>query len=132
MADTVSVLGVFQFATVVFMCGRRERGVGLPRGLSSSRSGCDVRQPLDPIVPFQQWLCLTSSVQTYKFNVGMTCGGCSNAVNRALTKLDGTCLPCVSKVDISLETQIVEVQATIPQADVLEAIKKTGKPVTPL
>ncbi|RUP17289.1 heavy metal-associated domain-containing protein [Jimgerdemannia flammicorona] len=68
-----------------------------------------------------------ADTQTYKFNVGMTCGGCSNAVNRALTKLDG-----VSKVDISLETQIVEVQATIPQADVLEAIKKTGKPVTPL
>lgn len=30
---------------------------------------------------------------TYKFNVSMSCGGCSGAVNRVLGKLDGMPLP---------------------------------------
>lgn len=28
----------------------------------------------------------------YKFNVTMTCGGCSGAIERVLKKLDGRCL----------------------------------------
>lgn len=30
-----------------------------------------------------------SDLHTYEFNVTMTCGGCSGAINRVLTKLEG-------------------------------------------
>jgi copper chaperone CopZ len=33
-----------------------------------------------------------SAEHTYKFNVSMSCGGCSGAVNRVLGKLDGLSL----------------------------------------
>jgi copper chaperone len=33
------------------------------------------------------------SDHTYNFNITMTCGGCSGAVERVLKKLDGVCLP---------------------------------------
>ncbi|KAJ3117602.1 Cytosolic copper metallochaperone [Phlyctochytrium bullatum] len=65
---------------------------------------------------------------TYKFKVGMTCSGCSGAVNRILSKTDG-----VSSFDISLETQTVTVNtATLSKDQVFEAIKKSGKPVEAL
>ncbi|CAO3636480.1 unnamed protein product [Cunninghamella echinulata] len=60
----------------------------------------------------------------YKFNVTMSCGGCSNAVNKALSRLEG-----IEKVDISLEDQTVLVNTDLPLDTVLEAIKKTGKTV---
>ncbi|KAI8969171.1 hypothetical protein BDF20DRAFT_827437, partial [Mycotypha africana] len=60
----------------------------------------------------------------YKFNVEMSCSGCSNAVNRALTRLEG-----VKNVDISLEKQEVVVDTELPRETVLAAIKKTGKNV---
>ncbi|KAJ3163891.1 Cytosolic copper metallochaperone [Irineochytrium annulatum] len=64
----------------------------------------------------------------YKFKVGMTCGGCSGAVNRILSKTDG-----VDSFDISLETQTVVVNSTKLSKDEVEAaIKKSGKPVEPL
>ncbi|CAO3672048.1 unnamed protein product [Umbelopsis ramanniana] len=63
----------------------------------------------------------------YKYTVAMSCSGCSNAVNRALNKLEG-----VEKVDIDLEKQLVVVDATVPQEKVLETITKTGKAVTPI
>ncbi|KAL1934793.1 hypothetical protein VTP01DRAFT_6975 [Rhizomucor pusillus] len=62
--------------------------------------------------------------QQYTFNVEMACSGCSNAVNRALSKLEG-----VEKIDISLEKQQVVVESTLPREEVLAAIKKTGKTV---
>jgi hypothetical protein len=31
----------------------------------------------------------TAEQRTYKFNVSMSCGGCSGAVDRVLKKLDG-------------------------------------------
>jgi copper chaperone len=34
-----------------------------------------------------------SAQHTYKFNVSMSCGGCSGAVNRVLGKLDGSSPP---------------------------------------
>jgi copper chaperone len=34
-----------------------------------------------------------SAEHTYKFNVSMSCGGCSGAVNRVLGKLDGMLCP---------------------------------------
>jgi hypothetical protein len=37
-----------------------------------------------------------SAEHTYKFNVSMSCGGCSGAVNRVLGKLDGmSCFFCL-------------------------------------
>ncbi|CCD25730.1 copper metallochaperone ATX1 NDAI_0F04120 [Naumovozyma dairenensis CBS 421] len=61
----------------------------------------------------------------YQFNVVMTCSGCSNAINRVLTKLE----PEVSKIDISLEDQTVDVTTSLPYETILEKISKTGKEV---
>ncbi|KAG8790568.1 Cytosolic copper metallochaperone [Ceratobasidium sp. 428] len=59
---------------------------------------------------------------TYKFNVVMTCSGCSGAVTRVLQKAEG-----VKTYDVSLEKQEVTVTGTIPYDDLLAKIKKTGK-----
>ncbi|KAF9564615.1 hypothetical protein CPC08DRAFT_684788 [Agrocybe pediades] len=66
------------------------------------------------------------SEHTYKFDVKMTCSGCSGAVTRVLekAKADG-----VSSFTVNLETQEVIVNGTIPYDDVLAKIKKTGKEV---
>ncbi|KAF2833620.1 hypothetical protein CC86DRAFT_12299 [Ophiobolus disseminans] len=63
---------------------------------------------------------------TYKFNVAMSCGGCSGAVERVLKKLDG-----VESYNVSLETQTAEVVAadSLTFDTVLEKIQKTGKKV---
>jgi len=63
---------------------------------------------------------------TYKFNVTMTCGGCSGAVERVLKKLDG-----VKSFDVSLDSQTATVTTadTLDYSTVLEKIKKTGKKV---
>ncbi|KAI5195301.1 hypothetical protein E4T42_08228 [Aureobasidium subglaciale] len=66
------------------------------------------------------------SDHTYNFNITMTCGGCSGAVERVLKKLDG-----VKSFDVSLDSQTASV-VTEPSLDyttVLEKIKKTGKKV---
>ncbi|KAK5127401.1 hypothetical protein LTR85_006740 [Meristemomyces frigidus] len=62
----------------------------------------------------------------YKFNVSMTCGGCSGAVERVLKKLDG-----VKSYDVSLDTQTatVKTEENVDYSTVLEKIKKTGKKV---
>ncbi|KAK0251866.1 Cytosolic copper metallochaperone [Friedmanniomyces endolithicus] len=62
----------------------------------------------------------------YKFNVTMTCGGCSGAVERVLKKLDG-----VKSFDVSLDSQTANVVTadSVEYATVLEKIKKTGKKV---
>ncbi|KAJ3017148.1 Cytosolic copper metallochaperone [Thoreauomyces humboldtii] len=53
----------------------------------------------------------------------MTCGGCSGAVTRILTKAEG-----VKSFDVSLETQVVTVTSdTLSQDDVLAIVKKAGK-----
>ncbi|KAJ3489090.1 hypothetical protein NLI96_g2393 [Meripilus lineatus] len=64
------------------------------------------------------------SEHTYKFDVKMTCTGCSGAVERVLKKTEG-----VASYDISLEKQEVIVKGTIPYDDLLAKIKKTGKEV---
>ncbi|KDR81641.1 hypothetical protein GALMADRAFT_239714 [Galerina marginata CBS 339.88] len=66
------------------------------------------------------------SEHTYKFDVKMTCSGCSGAVTRVLekAKADG-----VTSYKVDLETQEVLVNATLPYDDVLARIKKTGKEV---
>lgn len=62
----------------------------------------------------------------FHFDVSMSCSGCSNAVNRVLTKLDG-----VEKIDISLEKQTVDVEtkSSLDFDTVYQAIAKTGKTI---
>ncbi|KAK4122795.1 hypothetical protein N657DRAFT_574759 [Parathielavia appendiculata] len=62
----------------------------------------------------------------YQFNVSMSCGGCSGAVERVLKKLEG-----VQKYEVSLETQTATVFAdeSLPYEKVLRTIAKTGKKV---
>jgi len=62
----------------------------------------------------------------YKFNVKMTCGGCSGAVERVLKKLDG-----VKDFSVSLDTQTADIttEDSLSYETVLEKIKKTGKQV---
>ncbi|CRG85596.1 hypothetical protein PISL3812_02641 [Talaromyces islandicus] len=62
----------------------------------------------------------------YKFNVSMSCGGCSGAVERVLKKLDG-----VKSFDVSLDSQTATVvtEDSLPYDTVLATIKKTGKAV---
>ncbi|CCF50723.1 hypothetical protein NDA11_007646 [Ustilago hordei] len=64
------------------------------------------------------------SQHEYKFEVIMTCSGCSGAVSKVLSKLDG-----VDSFDVSLENQTVVVKGSAPYQTVLEKIKKTGKEV---
>ncbi|KAH8803289.1 iron copper transporter [Xylogone sp. PMI_703] len=63
---------------------------------------------------------------TYKFNVTMTCGGCSGAVDRVLKRLDG-----VKSYEVSLDSQTATVVAepSLAYETVLKTIKKTGKKV---
>ncbi|KAJ7097893.1 hypothetical protein B0H15DRAFT_627461 [Mycena belliarum] len=61
-----------------------------------------------------------SAEHKYKFDVKMTCSGCSGAITRVLER---------AKPDVNLETQEVLVTGTIPYEDVLAKIKKTGKEV---
>ncbi|KAF9159410.1 Cytosolic copper metallochaperone [Actinomortierella ambigua] len=60
----------------------------------------------------------------YKYDVTMSCGGCSGAITRVLKKLNG-----VDSFDVSLENQSVTVDsATLSEQEILTAIKQTGKP----
>ncbi|KAK4655836.1 Cytosolic copper metallochaperone [Podospora pseudocomata] len=63
----------------------------------------------------------------YHFNIVMSCGGCSGAVDRVLKKLEG-----VKSYTVSLETQTATVIAedSLPYEKVLKTIAKTGKKVT--
>ncbi|KAJ8606798.1 hypothetical protein MRB53_040724 [Persea americana] len=80
----------------------------------------------------------------YEFNVKMTCGGCSGAVERVLKKLDGMLWALafrmllsdlrlgVKSFDVSLPEQTAKVTASpeLSYDSVLATIKKTGKQVT--
>ncbi|EYE92557.1 copper metallochaperone ATX1 [Aspergillus glaucus CBS 516.65] len=62
----------------------------------------------------------------YKFNVSMSCGGCSGAVERVLKKLEG-----VKSFDVKLDSQTADVvtEPSVSYDTVLATIKKTGKAV---
>jgi copper chaperone len=70
---------------------------------------------------------MTKEVQ---FNVGMTCGGCSGAVTRILSKIEG-----VEKVDANVETKkvVVTCSETVEDQALLDALlnwaKAAGKAV---
>jgi copper chaperone len=88
----------------------------------------------------------------YKFNITMTCGGCSGAVERVLKKLEGKSIlivkriqeirprdshtnilssPGVKEYDVSLDSQTATIKTdeSVDYSTVLEKIKKTGKAV---
>ncbi|OIW27160.1 hypothetical protein CONLIGDRAFT_682238 [Coniochaeta ligniaria NRRL 30616] len=69
---------------------------------------------------------MADAEHTYKFNVSMSCSGCSGAVDRVLKKLDG-----VKSYEVSLENQTATVVAgaDLPFETVLQKIAKTGKKV---
>ncbi|OIV98827.1 hypothetical protein TanjilG_08483 [Lupinus angustifolius] len=60
--------------------------------------------------------------QTVVLKVGMSCQGCSGAVNRVLGKLEG-----VESYDIDLKEQKVTVKGNVEPETVLQAVAKTGK-----
>ncbi|KAJ4306767.1 Cytosolic copper metallochaperone [Collariella sp. IMI 366227] len=63
---------------------------------------------------------------TYTFNVAMSCGGCSGAIERVLKRLEG-----VKSYTVSLDSQTATVVAepSLPYEKVLKTIAKTGKKV---
>ncbi|EEH55134.1 uncharacterized protein MICPUCDRAFT_19059 [Micromonas pusilla CCMP1545] len=63
---------------------------------------------------------------TIVLKVAMMCGGCSGAVERVLSKMEG-----VDAFDVNLETQKVTVKGSVTQEEVIEKIAKTGKAVEP-
>ncbi|KAH6971773.1 hypothetical protein BGZ61DRAFT_532785 [Ilyonectria robusta] len=65
-----------------------------------------------------------SESHTYEFNVSMSCGGCSGAIDRVLKKLEG-----VDSYEVSLENQTAKVVTGLPYETVLQKIAKTGKKV---
>ncbi|KAL8737489.1 MAG: hypothetical protein Q9181_001619 [Wetmoreana brouardii] len=68
-----------------------------------------------------------ASPHHYKFDITMTCSGCSGAIERVLKKMEG-----IDKYEVSLESQTADVyaQESLAYETVLEKIKKTGKTIT--
>jgi len=66
------------------------------------------------------------STHTYKFNVKMSCGGCSGAVSRALTKAEAV---GDGNFEVDLEEQKVVVRSAADYETVRSIISKTGKEV---
>ncbi|KAK9387453.1 hypothetical protein V1515DRAFT_535419 [Lipomyces mesembrius] len=66
------------------------------------------------------------SSHEYQFNVAMSCSGCSGAVNRVLSKLEG-----VNDIKITLDDQkvVVKTNDNLSYDAVLNQIKKSGKQV---
>lgn len=63
--------------------------------------------------------------QTLKFNMDMTCDGCTSAAKRVLKNAEN-----IENVEASYETKTVLVTTTQTADYVLEFLKKTGKTVT--
>lgn len=85
-----------------------------------------------------------ADTHTYEFNISMSCGGCSGAIDRVLKKLEGKTTPPsepldrllttspppgVESYDVSLENQTAKVVTALPYDTVLQKIAKTGKKV---
>ncbi|GMM40359.1 hypothetical protein FOG51_02416 [Hanseniaspora uvarum] len=67
---------------------------------------------------------------TTTYNVKMTCGGCSNAINRIITKNKDKLL--INDYNISLESQEVAIDhdEKISDDEILTVLKKSGKEVS--
>ncbi|KAM8848411.1 copper transport protein ATOX1 isoform 1-T1 [Synchiropus picturatus] len=59
----------------------------------------------------------------HEFSVEMTCEGCSGAVTRVLSKLEGV------KFEIDLPNQLVWIESDRTSDDLLDKLKKCGKKV---
>ncbi|KAL8906933.1 MAG: hypothetical protein Q9171_006066 [Xanthocarpia ochracea] len=68
----------------------------------------------------------TTAPHHYKFDITMSCSGCSGAVDRVLKKMEG-----IKEYHVSLENQTADVYAEegLAYETVLEKIRKTGKHV---
>jgi len=67
----------------------------------------------------------TEAAHHYHFDIAMSCGGCSGAVERVLKKTDG-----LASYAVNLEAQTADVYTdSVPFDAVLDKIKKTGKTV---
>ena len=64
-----------------------------------------------------------NGVVTTKFDVGMTCEGCANAVKRVLTKIEG-----VQDVnaDVDKKTVVVKSDKAVTKEAMLESLMKWG------
>jgi copper chaperone len=51
----------------------------------------------------------------------MSCGGCANAITRAVTSLDPA-----AKFDVDVPAKIVAVTSTLPTARIIEAMEAAG------
>ncbi|KAL5460175.1 hypothetical protein EMCRGX_G033603 [Ephydatia muelleri] len=60
--------------------------------------------------------------QVHEFNVAMSCEGCSNAVNRVLSRQQD-----IKNIKFDMEKQKVYVETSMSGEDVLAIIKKTGR-----
>ncbi|KAL8991992.1 MAG: hypothetical protein Q9169_007463, partial [Polycauliona sp. 2 TL-2023] len=62
----------------------------------------------------------------YKFDITMTCSGCSGAIERVLKKMEG-----IKSYTVSLESQTADIYAEegLAYETVLEKIRKTGKTI---
>ncbi|KAH6604896.1 antioxidant and metal homeostasis factor [Trichoderma cornu-damae] len=65
-----------------------------------------------------------ADTHTYEFDITMTCGGCSGAIDRVLKKLDG-----VESYDVDLKNQHATVVTALPYEVVLGKLAKTGKKI---
>ncbi|KAJ6496710.1 hypothetical protein DFH06DRAFT_1157844 [Mycena polygramma] len=70
-----------------------------------------------------------AEVHKYEFNVQMTCGGCTGAVNRVLKKAQEADSTEVSDYSVTLENKTVLVTGTIPSDKLVNIIAKTGKKI---
>nr|UZP47905.1 putative iron copper transporter [Cladonia uncialis subsp. uncialis] len=68
---------------------------------------------------------MAEAAHHYKFDITMTCSGCSGAVERVLKKTEG-----LSSYNVDLAGQTADVYTdAVPYETILEKIKKTGKKV---
>ncbi|KAL5489910.1 ATX1 [Sanghuangporus weigelae] len=70
----------------------------------------------------------TMAEHFYRYKVQMTCGGCSGAVTRVLTKAKESGAG-VNDFTVSLENQSVEVRGPIDFDNLTARIEKTGKKI---
>ncbi len=62
---------------------------------------------------------MSSESATYEWSVGMTCGGCSGAVTRIVSGIEG-----VSSFDVNLEAKRLRVTGTVAPDVVTEKLNK--------
>ncbi|OAA32661.1 Heavy metal-associated domain, HMA [Moelleriella libera RCEF 2490] len=72
---------------------------------------------------------MSAAVHTYKFEVAMSCGGCSNAINKALARMQEDQSYGINSYEVSLDKQSATVVSTGDVSAIKEKLVKTGKKV---